>query len=552
MGNSRSEPNLLKKSYSEVFTYYVNRSESFVLRLTQTSTKKLKFSIDKCFPSDSVLGYLDENTIIIAGGTSKSKSLRTRCYLINLEYAQLNILTPLPIPAKLGGLFKYKTDLYYAGGVTEKKSGNNQKEFSGCPIMRYNLNDNSWEVFIHKEEQGDDGVLNSCEPSSLSENSFKIENLIYPGCFLLGSKLYYFAGAILPSYTPSRSVYSINLESETKELQIEPYSFPINIFNPLSGSSSKTAFIWGGLSPSSKPIQSCYMFTHKNGFSEILSPGLDYFENYPIKVTEEYIIIMAFPKFAIKFMTSHRWIHYTASLNFNMKSQTVIIKDLNNTDSIKKAPIVRDAKILIPKAINLDTDDALDSVKNLSMRTFDSGKDARTFKTESSKSRSKNSYTLKTSETGNFSNDVFQSKNMTFLSKDDILSMVIIKKNDMLVRLPRKRMIKVICQIYSKILTKDLSPLEISKLSSEFGEEKEISIKQLYVCLKKNLGFEFYTYKKVHKFISILDRVLEKPKLHFQSLDQIIEFLNISMPAANIEKKKCIMVITRVVKAMII
>lgn len=551
MGNSRSEPNFHAKPYGEVFTYYVSRSESFILRLTQSSTKKLKFSINKSLPNDSVLGYLDENTIIIAGGTSKSKSLRTRCYLINLEQAQLNVLAPLPMPAKLGGLFKYKNYLYYAGGVTEKNSANSQKKISGCPIMRYCLIENSWEVFIHKEEQSD-AILNNCKPSSSSENSFKIEDLIYPGCFLFGSKLYYFAGAILPSYTPSRAVYSINLESDTKELQLEPYSFPINIFNPLSGSSSKSAFIWGGLSPSSKPSQSCYIFTQKRGFSETLSPGLDYFENYPIKVTEDYIIIMAFPKFAIKFITSHRWIHYTVSLNYNIKSQTVIINDISNIDTIKKAPVVRDAKILSPKSIYSNKEDALDSVKNSSLKTFDFSQSIKTFNTEPSESRSEHSYTLKTNGTGNFSSEVCQSNQVTFISKDEILSMIITKNNDILVRLPRKRMIKVICQIYSKILTKNLSPLEVSQLSSEFGEENKISIEQLYVSLKKNLDFEFYPYKRIHKFLSILDRVLEKPKLHFQTLEQIIEFLNIPTPAANIDKRKCIMVITRVLKAMII
>ncbi|OMJ79940.1 hypothetical protein SteCoe_19925 [Stentor coeruleus] len=551
MGNSRSEPNLHLKPYKEVFAYYVNRSQSFILRLTQNCTKKLKFSIGKRFPNDSVLGYYDENTIIIAGGTSKSKSLKTRCYLINLEQTQLQILAPLPISAKLGGLFKYKNDMYYAGGVTEKKSIKYQKIISGCPIMRYSFNENFWEVFIHKVEKSD-GVLNSCEPSSMLEDNFKIENLVYPGCFLLGSKLYYFAGAILPSYTPSRAVYSINLESETKELQIEPYSFPINIFNPLTGSSSKFAFIWGGLSPSSKPSQSCYMFTQKKGFSETLSPGLDYFENYPIKITEDYIIIMAFPKFAVKFINSHMWMHYTASLNYNIKSQTAIINDLNNIDTVKKAPVIRDAKILTQRDVHFDIDYASDSMKNLSIKTFDLSKDLRNFKTELSEPISERSYTFRTNETGNFSSETFQSKNATIISKDDILSMIITKNNDILVKLPRKRMIKVICQIFSKILVKDLSPLEINQLSYEFGEEKEINIKQLYMSLKKNLGFDFYSYKRIHKFISILDRVLEKPKIHFQSLDQIMEFLNISIPVANIDKKKCIMIITRVIKAMLI
>lgn len=545
MGNHKSAPSLHSIN-TKPSTYYLNRTESFILKLTQTSTKKLRFSINKFFPMDSAIGYLDENSIAIAGGTSKTGSLRTRCYIIDLLTMELNKISSLPTPAKLGGLFRYKNFMYFAGGITLKKEKKKETTFQGCPVMRYNISENTWEIFIHKGESVNAyPSLSNAYPSI--DNIFSIENLLYPGCFLLVSKIYYFAGTLLPSNVPNNIVFSISLDSETQELQVEPYTFDYPLLSPLCGSSKKKAYIFGGQTSSSQPNTSSFIFTQKKSFKEAKSPGLIFQENYPIKVTETYIIIISFPKFAIKFMNSHGWVHYTISLSASAKSPATYIKSNASPKIVKKNSIIKKATIINPLSLSSHTEEPSEIRKSISLNIIDRKKYRGGGWEKSIERRSSKKYS-----TLNFSSEfhISDSKDVTIISKDNILSSVISRKNDSLIKLPRKKMVKIVCQIYSKLLVKDLTPLELSELSSKFKDEIEVSIRELYKLLHEILAYDVYPYKRVEKFISILNKILEKPKLHLQCVFDIFEFLKLELPVENIEKKKCIMILTRLIKAM--
>ncbi|OMJ73396.1 hypothetical protein SteCoe_27928 [Stentor coeruleus] len=546
MGNSKSEP-CLKSFKIEAFTYYFNRAESFILRLSQTSTKKLRFSINKYFPIDSSIGYLDENSILIAGGTSKSGSIRTRCYIVNILTMELKKISSLPTPGKLGGLFRYKNFMYLAGGITMKKEKNRELAFQGCPVMRYNISENTWEIFSYKEESINAyPSLSNAYP--LIEQNFSIENLLYPGCFLLESKIYYFAGIMLPSNNSNNIVFSINLNSETHELQVEPYTFDFPLLSPICGSSQKKAYIFGGYSPSSEPNSCSFIFTQKKSFREIQTPGLIFHENYPIKVTETYIIIIAFPKFAIKFINSHGWLHYTISLSVSAKSPAAYIKNSDSPRNKKRDSIINKATIVNPLSLISNTERPSKIRKSLSLKIIGRNK----YKKDSLKNRINERLSSKKHSTLNRSSEMLRSdsKDVTIISKDNILSSVISRKNDSLIKLPRKKMVKIIIQICSKLLVKDLTPLELSQVSLKFGDEKEVSVKNLYQLLNDMLIYEFYPYKRVEKFISILDKILEKPKIHLQCVFDIFDLLKVELPFENIEKKKCIMLLTRLIKAM--
>ncbi|OMJ70536.1 hypothetical protein SteCoe_31467 [Stentor coeruleus] len=546
MGNSKSTPSLHSLN-PEVFTYYLNRAESFILRLTPKSTKKLRFSINKYFSIDSAIGYLDENSIIIAGGTRKSGSLRSSCYVINLLTMELNKISSLPTPAKLGGLFRYKNFMYFAGGITVKKEKNKEIIFQGCPVTRYNISENTWEIFLFKEESVNAyPSLSNAYPSI--EDIFSIENLLYPGCFLLGSKIYYFAGIVLPSNIPNNIVFSINLNSETQELQVEPYTFDFPLLSPICGSSQKKAYIFGGYLPSSQPNSFSFIFTQKKSFKKVQTPGLVFQENYPIKVTETYIIIIAFPKFAIKYINSHGWIHYTTSLSISAKSPAAYIKSADSPKIKKRDSIVKKATIINPLSLSLHSEGPSEIRKSLSLKIIDRNK----YKEDLPKNKYEERISLKKYSTLNLSSEIYKSdsKDATVISKDNILSYVISRKNDSLIKVPRKKMIKIVSQIYSKLLVKDLTPLELSQFSMKFGDEKKVSIRDLYKLLHEILGYDVYPYKRVEKFISILDKILEKPKLHLQCVFDIFDILEIRFPVENIEKKKCIKVLTRLIKAM--
>ena len=130
---------------------------------------------------------------------------------------------------------------------------------------------------------------------------FYLRNLIYPGTFLLNSKIYFYAGSTInPNTAYNHLVYSINIDSDNLDLEIEPFFFPIALNNPQSSSNSKFSFICGGMNEELRSNTNCYIFDTKKGFRSIPSKNLEILENYPPLCTDKYIIIMSFPKFAIK------------------------------------------------------------------------------------------------------------------------------------------------------------------------------------------------------------------------------------------------------------
>ena len=72
MGNSASAPLIMPYQDPESSTslYYLHRKEKFVLFLTQKTTKKFRFKNKIKLYTDSALGYLNEYTVMIAGGTN--------------------------------------------------------------------------------------------------------------------------------------------------------------------------------------------------------------------------------------------------------------------------------------------------------------------------------------------------------------------------------------------------------------------------------------------------------------------------------------------------
>jgi hypothetical protein len=247
-------------------------------------------------------------------------------------------------------------------------------------------------------------------------------------------------------------------------------------------------------------------------------------------------------------MNSHGWMHYAISLSVSAKSPAAYIKSSGSPKIKKKISIIKKATIINPMSLSSHTEGPSEIRKSISLGIIDMKRN----REKAWENHSKERLSMKKYTTLNLSSEYHRSdsKDTTFISKDNILSAVISRKNDSLIKLPRKKMVKIVSQIYSKLLVKDLTPLELSQLSTKFRDEKEVSIRELYKLLHEILDCEAYPYKRTERFISILNKILEKPKLHLQCVFDIFGFLEFELPVENIEKKKCIMILTRIIKAM--
>lgn len=570
MGNSKSKTISPEKNPNlEPFIYYLNRPEAFVLYLTQSKTQKLRFQNKKRFPIDSAFGYINENTVMVAGGTRNSGEVGSKCYIIDLESMRIEKTSPLPTPAKFGSLYPYKNFIYYAGGVSQaKENASTTRPVQGCPVMRYSLETNHWETFVHETLSID---LNNYENDL--PILFWIEDLIYPGTFILGSKIYYYGGFIVnPISCPNNYVFSISLESTTHDLKPEDYEFNKALKSPLSCTSDESVFICGGYDEDSNPSTTCYEFTERKGFTEVISPELMITENYPPKFTPNYTIVVAFPKISVRNSQSSGWIDYSIALNLRMRSPTFVISGNDKDDTSKALPIIRKATIINTKPKGTMT---MKGLEYQTMKKTIMAKSFKNFPTIKGKSKVDKMKTfnygdrirnvVSSPEPDNYPEDRLnnsfgsdkEEKKITFESKityseELCIAMIISKNNDNSVKVHRKKAVKVLKLSASVLNKSELTALQLNDIAHFLGLKLSVSIEEITESLKNILKQNSYPYKRVKKLISMLHKCMEIPKLSAEKINSITKMLEVPDLVTKINNEKCILIISRIVKALVI
>ena len=124
--------------------YYLNRSSCHLLTIRGNHIHKQKFSTHRLFHKDSGIGFNNSKNILMAGGSDPHNQLTFEFIQINPKLRSTEYLTSLPVPAKLGNLIHYNHWVYYVGGVTYNREG----QESGIPLMRYNIKSKQWECLI--------------------------------------------------------------------------------------------------------------------------------------------------------------------------------------------------------------------------------------------------------------------------------------------------------------------------------------------------------------------------------------------------------------------
>ena len=376
MGNcfTSDEENSKNNLFPDFF--YLFRDKKYLLRISNDMISKYKFENPIKIRKDSGVGYLNDGRIIVAGGTDSSGCLTNRAYIINPANCQVLSVDNLPVSAKEGAFFHYKTFVYYVGAIKEAEDEDLLVQEQTAPIMKYSVEEGYWEIFNHKKSDNKMGFqdylkkkLKEGDDDDDENVEVSLREVMYAGMFMLGSKIYFINGQRMSSrgiLKSMKAVFSIDLEEDDFNFQQEPFSSPKKIFRPICGSYGDKAFITGGLKPSSKSCNmDSFIFSlndDKGNFEHVPGLKLALDDTYPIISTNRAHIAISYPNVAIYEIKSNSWLMFTFGenlINRNLVKYTTPV--LETAQFVSGQVIKREGQF----SVKFKTNDKLNDSDNL-------------------------------------------------------------------------------------------------------------------------------------------------------------------------------------------
>lgn len=523
MGNKStrsSSVNPEKPISSEAFIYYLNRSEGVVFLLKDMKIDKKSFAKVQIFSKDSGMGYLTEFSLMIAGGTSNNNTLTKKCRIIDMDQMFIRNISPLPIKAKQGSLHAFRSFVYYTGGLRQNDDPSIGNSTISLPLMRYKVFENTWEVF------NGESYITTFSYSNLLYG-FNIDTLIDPGNFIFNNKIYYFAGGYLNGQH-NLDVFSLDLIQDAKFVK-EHYEFSNALFSPICGYSSCNVFICGG-----KDIQGynkkCFGFNGK--FYEIIGKELEITENHPLKHTEKYTVLPAFPKFALKTYDAPDWTIYNLTgSNYMVSTLTAALK---GSASRKNLPPITPRSRKVQIGPESDKSNKYGRKSNTHNET--STLHLTFFPVSGEEKKRMNS--PEKYEAGE--------PEKVLLSDQEIID----KENDFLFKVKKKIGVKFICLILINLDKAQLSTLENNQIWQNFGLVSVISIGEIACYLDDKLKKLQYKHHKIKKIIKITYRNCQNPQVRSKRIKEILKNLQLPDKIVYLSKESAVYILTRILKAI--
>lgn len=502
---------------TEAFIYYLNRSESEVYLLKDLKIEKKSFSKMHRFAKDSALGYLTEQSLMTVGGTSRSGSLKKSSFIIDMDQMFIRNISPAPVKCKLGSLHSFRSFMYFTSGLRRTDDLSLGSDFLSLPLMRYKLLENYWEVFDGHEFIRRFNYNNS-------NYNFPIDSLMESGSFIYLNKLFIFAGLYLTS-EPNLEVFSFDLLSESTFIK-EKIRLESPLYSPICISNYNKVIIYGGRTENSANTK---IFEFSSNFSLVEGKSLETSENHPGKLSQTYIIQVAFPRFALKSADSTDWTLFNLTgSNFGISAVTSTQKDLRNRGGLPPAtPRGRIAK----------------GVKN----DFVSGQEKRvqsptlhiSYLTVQEKSDG-----LRNNSPTNRIREKFNEK--LEMSNEEIID----KDNDVLFKVNKRVAVKVISLIITKMDRIELNALGINAISNSLGIVKEVSIEEIAVYLMNSFRQAQYDYQRIKRVIRVIYKNWDSPRVNTRKINELLEAMQIPDQLACVSKETAGFILTRMIKAI--
>lgn len=497
---------------TEAFIYYLNRSDSEVYLLKDMKIERKSFSKTHRFTKDSAIGYLTEQSIMLTGGTSRSGSLKRTSLIIDMDQMFIRNISPVPIKCKLGSLHSFKSFMYLASGVRANEDLATEANFLSLPLMRYKILENYWEVFNGYEFSRNFNKIDLNHP-------FNIETLVETGSFIYSNKLFIFAGKYLQG-DPNLEVFSFDLLKESGFVK-EKTKLQAPIFSPICIGNNNKVIVYGGRG-------SVEVLQFSSEFFVLDSKSLQVTENHPGKLTETYMIQVAYPRFAFKSGQDPDWtlFNLTAS-NFGISAVTLTSPPLHILKTLPPAT---------PRG-RFPTKPDFNSITSQDQRVGSPTLHISYLTVQLKSAGKKNSPNERIREKFN--------KNLEFSNQE-----IIEKDNDVIFRVNKKVAVKVVSLIFGRMDKIELNPLRLYEISNCFGIVAGVSIEDIGTCLVRGLGKDLYDYQMVKAVIKVIYRNCEKPRVNTRKLNELLEDMQVPEQLVCVSKDTAVFILTRMIKAI--
>lgn len=324
--------------------YCVCRNLRYLIRVTDNGIHKLKYDNSIKIRKDSGVGYLNDGRIMVLGGTDNSGCLTNKAYILEPAKNKVTILPNLPISIKEGNLFHYKDFVYVIGALKDSDDEEILSQEQSAPIMRYYLKSGQWEIFNeeHLKKRNFQHMIRKSAKSFDSEGSKRVisyKDILYPGCFMIKSKVYLICGqqmSIRGILETLDQVYSLDLEEEEFDFKREEFQVPLKVFRPICGSYKNFAFVTGGVEHSGKcGSKKSYLFdfsTNPPTYEPIGGLKSDLDDNYPVITSPNYFYCLGYPNLAIFNVEDKTWKQFVIDQEFvnrrDIKYQTPVMSSI--------------------------------------------------------------------------------------------------------------------------------------------------------------------------------------------------------------------------------
>ena len=307
---NKSYPSSVKVSVPDLC--YLNRKSLAFLTVISQEIKhfNLKRKI-KLYP-DSAISWLSDGNLLIAGGSDSTSSLTRRVFLLSPSESSVRELCDLPVAVKFGHFVKYIKYIYYVGGISEAEDPYSDAGEEGAPILRYNTDDNSWEMFRNQDPGQNISKLlqrNICYEDekarasvySARTQTMSLKDLVNPAAFVYCERIYLVGGKI---YTDGRyqiinTVISFGINIEKFEVREEKgLELPIKLHGAACSIRRNLVCVVGGYLETEMPNLDIFMLDLSDNTVKTLSAEIErpLEDHYPVFQEQKGILCFSPPK----------------------------------------------------------------------------------------------------------------------------------------------------------------------------------------------------------------------------------------------------------------
>ena len=235
--------------------FYLDRKDKSLLSIRSTGSFKLQLKKLVRVYKDSSISLMEDNSLMICGGSDSSGSLTSGVYQISTEDNCLIRYPNLPIPCKYGKFLSNDSYFYYIGGICESQDPDSVSSEEAGPLCRLNKKTLKWDIFICRPDFNPSKFLqrkifteeNPERLSVYAPSGVKLKDLFEPGAAMFDNRIYLFGGKIFKKdFIPTNKIFSIDIQESNFSISEEQASLPIALVAPSCVMKRDLAIIAGG------------------------------------------------------------------------------------------------------------------------------------------------------------------------------------------------------------------------------------------------------------------------------------------------------------------